>query len=93
MQEVNLNQLKAMLQEIYVSTHRNTKPILSFVTIGTLRQPDWGKLTNLGELSDIVLATRKALPVMKDNVIEIDNPVWKEFEDIYYQRVVQPIFS
>lgn len=93
MKEIELTQIKAMLQEIAASIYRDRRSTSAIMSIGTAEQPDWDKLGNLGELTEMVQATRKALPVMHEGKIDIDNPVWSKFETLYYQSVIKPVFS
>ena len=94
MDTVELTQVKAMLQEIFVATHPSRRtPPLAIALIGVTKQPDWNLLKNEDELDDIVAATKKALPQMKEGKITIADSVWRDFEDVYYQRVVKPAFA
>ena len=93
MDTVELTQVKAMLQEIFVATHPSSHTTLAIALIGVAKQPDWNILENQDELDDIVAATKKALPAMKEGKITIADSVWRDFEDIYYRRVVKPIFA
>jgi hypothetical protein len=82
-----------MLQEIIVSTHRDKRNTQAIMAIGTDRQPDWDRLTNLGELTNMVQATKQALPATPEGTIAVDSPIWNAFENIYYQRVIKPAFA
>ncbi len=93
MKEIELTQVKAMLQEITASIYHDRRNTQAIMSIGTAEQPDWDRLNDLGELTDMVQATKQALPVMHQGKITINAPVWSKFENLYYQSVVKPIFA
>jgi len=82
-----------MLQEIFVATYHDRRSTSAILSLGTAKQPDWSMLTSLDELTDMVTATKQALPNKKKGEIAIATPVWQEFENVYYQRVVKPAFA
>lgn len=93
MKEVELAELRAMLQEISAATNKDHSATQAIMSIGTDRQPDWEQLSNTQELADVVLATRQALPEIKRDKITFEAPDWQKLEDIYYQRVIKPMFA
>lgn len=87
MKQVELTEVKAMLSEIAATSSKWGDG--SIVTVATSGNDPKRQQR---ELDGIVGVVKSALPAAHNGVIVIDDAAWHRLEQLYYQRVIRPLF-
>ena len=91
MKKVELAEAKAMLKEILAVKSASHTSIGTVLKIGR-SYIDSKQLQGFGELEAPLKAVIEASQSAKNGVIMLDETVWKELENTYYERVTRHLF-
>lgn len=92
MKNVELAEVRAMLREITAVSGNDERDVAAIMSLGI---PEKTQADPLGQrdLDQAMQAVRKALPDMRAGVLKLNNADWQKIEELYYHKVMQPIFS
>ena len=91
MKKVELAQIRAMSREIVATSGNNGTDVGIVMALGSAEKSN--PTTSINELNRMLAAVEQALPGMKRGLVGVTDDEWQEFETLYYNRVVQPLFA
>lgn len=91
MKDVELAQVRAMLREIVATSGNNGNDVEAVMSLGGSVTPEQ-RATSV-ELNDMLQVVKEAMPSLHGGMLRLNEKEWRHIEDVYYQRVMQPLFA
>ncbi len=88
MKRVELAEVRAMLREVVATYGNDSKDVAAVMALN--RKPT---KTSVPEVNDVIDNVERAWPSRQRGTIALDETEWIELEDLYYRRVMQPVFA
>ncbi len=93
MKQVELSLIRAMLRDVIATSGNKGSDVRVVMSIGDPTIGSRLSITSNQEVNGLLDLLQQAMPSLHTGILSFSDADWQQFEDLYAQRVMQPVFA